>query len=193
MIIAFIRQLDYSILTSLQQWPHPSLFIFGLNILDFLTSTGLIFIILSTATILLEHPKHKKWGLSVLFAVIATVFINELILKQLINRPRPFTTFSDITVWAYYTPASTSFPSGHVSVTVAVMVALILTVRSKYVTIGGILFSLLMIFSRMYMGVHYFSDVLGGTFIGLIIGALSFYFADFVFYKVKFLHKSSKS
>jgi membrane-associated phospholipid phosphatase len=115
--------------------------------------------------------KYKKAALYILFTMFAGLV--STIFKSIINRPRP----SDTLVRIVSKTTQQSFPSGHVLFYVVFfgfMVILMLQLENIHKTIrifvGGI--SLLMIFlipiSRIYLGAHWLSDVLGGFLLGLL-------------------------
>ncbi len=103
-------------------------------------------------------------------AFAATAFIGSALLnmgsKQLFQRERP-------SLWESIAPESTfSFPSGHAmgSMTLAITVVL-LTWRTRWrwpVLAGAVLFVALVGLSRVYLGVHYPSDILGGWCAALV-------------------------
>jgi len=72
-----------------------------------------------------------------------------------------------------YVHTNYSFPSGHVSRTLFLAVVTVFIVRRRLVSLAAVLFSLVMIFSRIYLGEHWFSDVLGGFFLGSSMGFLA--------------------
>ena len=113
--------------------------------------------------------KKKKANFGILIFGYALSGLVTLISKNVIARPRPLNAFIDI-------PSSYSFPSGHTMTSFVFYITLcfLLTYNSKknikYVSfIFSILFVLLIGFSRIYLGVHFLSDVLCGLLFGIVI------------------------
>lgn len=125
----------------------------------------IIFVIL--LAIYLFYRKEFLYLFTLLSVTIGTEIV-VILLKFLVNRERPDSAI------AYYIETSKSFPSGHAAISVAFFGFLIyylvrhLTKRyqKNLVIILGVLLILLIGFSRLYLGVHYLSDVLGGFLIG---------------------------
>ena len=133
---------------------------------------GIIWIVLGL--VLLIPKKTRKCGIMVLAALLVMVVTNNLILKNLIARPRPCATYPEL-VELVKIPTSYSFPSGH---TVSAMaVAFTVYLQHKKLGIVTIICGLLMGLSRLYVGVHFPTDVYGGILVGLVI-ALAVYFAE---------------
>ena len=129
--------------------------------------------------IVYAHFKNKKVLKRVMIlALIAFLFSDIIVavLKHLINKPRPFVTL-DIVNLLITEKDPFSFPSGHASSTLSVVTFLVLNMkelaRKHYMIIDALLvaFAIVIMFSRIYVGVHYPVDVLGGALIG-IFGAL---------------------
>ncbi len=101
---------------------------------------------------------------------VATSAVAAVVIKTLVARARPPQEF-----WAY-TESGFSFPSAHAAMSLAFYGFLIwLLWRSNlsraWRTLGAVILSLLILaigFSRLYLGVHYFSDVLGGYVVGAL-------------------------
>ncbi len=101
-------------------------------------------------------------------------------LKYAVNRPRPYVTYPFID--NAHSEQDSSFPSGHTSESFATATSLSLAFPKWYVIVPSYLWACSAAYSRMYLGVHYPSDVLAGA----IIGAGSSYLC----YKAnKWLHK----
>ena len=111
--------------------------------------------------------KNKKIGLSIFLNLVIITVLNQL-LKRILQRPRP-TEFRIIEETGY------SFPSGHSMVSMAFYGYLIYLiyryVKNKYVKWIAIAFLSVLIcsigVSRIYLGVHYTSDVLGGFLVSI--------------------------
>jgi membrane-associated phospholipid phosphatase len=85
-------------------------------------------------------------------------------LKKAFHRPRPYSTFNDIT--AYGTETSLSFPSGHTSLAFTTATALSLKYPKWYIIAPSFLWAGSVGYSRMNLGMHYPTDVLAGAFLG---------------------------
>lgn len=85
-------------------------------------------------------------------------------MKYSIQRQRPFKVTPDLTSTS--TPNDPSFPSGHTSVAFATATSLYLAYPKWYVAVPAYTWAASVGFSRMYLGVHYPSDVLAGAVIG---------------------------
>ena len=140
---------------------------FATPIAKFVTNFGGAIFLIVLTVLLVTIIKNKKIGLSIFANLIIVTILNQL-LKRVLQRPRP-TEYRIIEETGY------SFPSGHSMVSMALYGYLIYLiykyVENKYVK--WILISLLSVLicligiSRIYLGVHYTSDVLGGLLISI--------------------------
>ena len=127
---------------------------------------GAIFLIVLTI-VLFTVIKNKKIGVSIFSNLVIVTILNQL-LKGILQRPRP-TEYRIIEETGY------SFPSGHSMISMAFYGYLIYLiykyVKNKYIKWTSIVVLSLLIctigISRIYLGVHYTSDVLGGFFISI--------------------------
>ena len=140
---------------------------FATPIVKFITNFGgAIFLVVLTVFLFLVI-KNKKIGLSIFFNLVIVTGLNQL-LKRILQRPRP-TEYRIIEETGY------SFPSGHSMISMAfygyIIYLIYKYVKNKYVKwISIVLLSILICsigISRIYLGVHYTSDVLGGFLISI--------------------------
>ena len=127
---------------------------------------GAIFLSIATIALLLLI-KNKKIGLSIFSNIVIITILNQL-LKRILRRPRP-TEFRIVEETGY------SFPSGHSMVSMAFYGYLIYLIyryiNNKYIKWSLIVLLSILIcligISRIYLGVHYTSDVLGGFLLSI--------------------------
>ena len=140
---------------------------FATPIAKFITNFGGAIFLSTICIILFIIIKNKKIGLSIIMNIAIIAILNQ-VLKRILQRPRP-TEFRIIEETGY------SFPSGHSMVSMAFYGYLIYLIykyiKNKYVKcISIVLLSILICsigISRIYLGVHYTSDVLGGFLISV--------------------------
>ena len=136
---------------------------FATPIAKFITNFGGAIFLITLTIVLLVLIKNKKIGISIFSNLVIVTILNQL-LKAILQRPRP-TEYRIVEETGY------SFPSGHSMVSMAFYGYLIYLiykyVKNKYIKwISIVLLSILVCsigISRIYLGVHYTSDVLGGT------------------------------
>lgn len=147
----------------------------------FIGEKGIVFFAL--ALLLVMFKKTRRTGVCLFGAVCCGALIGNIILKDLVARPRPLTTEAYSAWWSFVgSPAEDgfSFPSGHVTAAMAGVTALCLSCRRKTMLLGYI-YVLLMAFSRCYLMAHYPSDVMAAMIIGGISAVIAFFIAKWIF------------
>lgn len=134
-----------------------------------LGDAGLLWI--GIGLVLAVIPKTRRCGVLVLISMAVSFLFGNLILKNIIGRPRPFHVDDSVTL-LISEPSEYSFPSGHTlnGFTASVMIFL----HYKKPGIAAIVFAALIGFSRMYLFVHYPTDILGGICLGIFDAVLVF-------------------
>ena len=129
---------------------------------------GIVWIVIYV--LLLTKSDYRLLGKMILASLLITTIVGEGVMKHLIRRKRPFHE-DDEKELLITRPITYSFPSGHTASSFAVAAVFIKTNNSASLII--IILASLIAFSRVYLGVHYPSDVLGGGIIGFFCGLLT--------------------
>ena len=129
---------------------------------------GAVWIIL--AVVLLLLPKYRRVGALLACALLIDLVVCNVLLKPLVARPRPY-DLNQMMEYLIDRPRGWSFPSGHTAASFAAATALLLG-RSRLWIPCGIL-AVLIAFSRLYLYVHFPTDVLGGAAVGALCGVLA--------------------
>lgn len=122
---------------------------------------------LLAAIALLITKKYRKYGIFLLAGLAVGVLTGNIILKPLIARPRPCWIDQSVAL-LIATPTDFSFPSGHTLS--SVIGATVLTKANPKFGIAAIPLAALIAFSRLYLYVHYPTDIIAGAALGVVIG-----------------------
>ena len=164
---------EFSFLYALQELHNPVLD----AVMVFITTLGddgLFWI--AIGVLCLFFKKYRKMGLQVLLSMLVTYIIGNLILKNIFARPRPCDIDTAVTM-LISRPHGHSFPSGHSMNGMVAAVALFL--NNKKIGIPALVLAALIGFSRMYLFVHFPTDVLGGFAVAALVAVA----VDYVFQK----------
>lgn len=142
-----------------------------------LGDSGMIWILISLG--LLIPKKLRKIGIMLLFSLGITFLIDNILLKNLVGRLRPYDTVYGLEC-LIERQKDFSFPSGHTGSSFAAAIVLLLAVPKRY-GIPAMVLAFLIGFSRLYVGVHYLSDVLCGAAIGTVTAVIVYRTSRFLF------------
>jgi len=133
---------------------------------------------IALCAVLFAYPKTRKSSLAVGLALIFDAILCNVLLKPMFCRVRP----CDVNAVALLIPRPSdySFPSGHTAASFAVVAALFFFGEQK-LCLSSLVLACLIAFSRMYLYVHYPTDILGGILVGWLSGAVGSWMAKGIF------------
>lgn len=164
-----MEELELAILHGIQALHAPVLDA-AMSMLSLAGSYSLIWLVIAAA---LLARKTTRWAGA---AAVVSIVLAEIVvafLKPIFMRPRPFMVDPSVTP-IIDPPGDWSFPSGHTVVAFACAVAIAMSLGAKRWRIWPpvALLAALMAFSRLYLFVHWPTDVLAGAVLGAFIGAV---------------------
>ncbi|MEE8722929.1 MAG: phosphatase PAP2 family protein [Eggerthellaceae bacterium] len=124
------------------------------------------------AVVLVIRPATRREGLALLVALALVFVVCTLTLKPLVGRVRPCVVDTTVPLLVSV-PHGYSFPSGHTSAVFAAFGALFFANRNGRLVVPTLVFAIIVAFSRLYLYVHFPTDVLAGVCIGLALGWLA--------------------
>ncbi len=180
----YITNIDFEILNFIQNNLSCGFMDFISPKITFLGDKGLIWIII--ALFLISRKKYRKDGVLLLIALITGVIIGNLLIKNLVVRQRPCWINTDIYMLIPI-PNDYSFPSCH---TLSSFIAASILIKTdKRIGLPALITAVLISFSRLYLYVHFPSDVIGGAVLGTAIGITIKHFGE----KVNLPYKKDKA
>lgn len=130
---------------------------------------GICWIVLSI--VLAVIPRTRKCGFTIMGAMAMSFLFGNILLKNLIARPRPCAVDTSVTLLVPF-PSEYSFPSGHSASGFSAAVTIFAYYHKE--GIAALLVAGIIAFSRMYLFVHYPTDILGGILLGTLDACLAF-------------------
>ena len=143
------------------------------RVMQFIThlgDTGFIWIVL--ALVLLITPRTRRAGAVCAAALVLNLLLTNVALKNIIQRIRPYDVMDSLKILVE-AEHDFSFPSGHTACSFAGAWAMRRTLERKW-WIPAIVLAALIALSRLYVGVHYPTDVLGGLIVGTLAAEISY-------------------
>ncbi|QQG44158.1 MAG: phosphatase PAP2 family protein [Candidatus Roizmanbacteria bacterium] len=172
-MITLIANIDRGITAFLYNFfPHNQFFDYIFSFFSFYGSSIIIWFIAALLLVIFAEKKNKKFIIYLAVALLITLFLTNVVFKNVFHRVRPVQTPNT----SISCPKDFSFPSGHASAAFAGAVVLaVFDKKRKYFYYGT---AILIAYSRIYLGCHYFLDVLGGSIVGSIVAYLTLRFGQ---------------
>lgn len=161
---------EFEFLYLLQALHHPVLD----RMMLFLTTigeAGMVWIAISL--VLVCFPKTRRCGISMMISMVLTYVVGNLLLKNLVARPRPCEVDQSVKLLVKF-PWDYSFPSGHTMNGFTAATTIFLSYKKA--GLAAYVLAAAVAFSRMYLFVHFPTDVAGGILVGAA-AAVMVYFA----------------
>ena len=175
-LFATIETLDFQILDAIQATFRSEFLDRVMSVLTHLGDHGILWLIIGI--LFLFWKEKRKCGAAILVGLLSHLLVINLFLKNVVARPRPFEIQTAVSL-LIQAPTDHSFPSGHTGG--AFLTAVILLHYDKRIGIPALILAILIAFSRLYLYVHFPSDVLAGAVIGILLGLVAIVIAEKVF------------
>ena len=159
-----IQNFDFSVLNGIQDLLQCSFLDAVVPILTHL-GHGVVWAVFGLIFIFIK--KYRFNGICIVSALVATVIISEFIIKPLFLRERPYMLNPEF-ILLIPEPSGTSFPSSHTSTSFAS--ALQFFGINRRAGIAALIFAAVVAFTRLYLYVHFPTDILGGIILGVSMG-----------------------
>lgn len=152
---------------SILLWIQDSIRVAALNpVVSFIThlgNAGILWIALTLLMLCLQ--KTRRTGVTCAISMIIGLIVANLILKNWIARIRPYVTIEELELLIEQ-QKDWSFPSGHATNSFACGWVMFRTMKKRY-GVPALIMAILITLSRIYVGVHYPTDIMAGTVIGI--------------------------
>lgn len=157
-----IQTIDVKLLRGIQRNLRCSLFDAAMPYISLVGNVGAVWA--TVMVVFMMMPRYREAGVVMFFVLAACGVLTNFVLKPLVARPRPCHRYPEQKLLVTR-PLDYSFPSGHTMSSFGA--ALIIFHANQAMGIVAFVFAFLMAFSRLYLFVHYPSDVLTGAVLGL--------------------------
>lgn len=169
--MSWLLQLDGSILLWIQEYLRNDFFNVFWKGITLFGDGGYFWLTLTV--VLLCFKKTRKTAIVAFCSIALCFLVTNLCLKNVIARPRPYTQIENLSILIKPLKGY-SFPSGHTANSFAIALIYYRMLPKKW-GIASVILAALIAFSRLYLGVHYPTDVLGGFVIALCCSTIVYY------------------
>lgn len=167
-MIELIHKFDFAILDFIHNYLSSPILDKLMVFITTLGNAGMIWII--TGLVMLCTKKYRKTGIMLVVGLTIGLILGNFILKPGIARIRPFGIKEGIEL-LIKAPTDYSFPSGHTLA--SIISAVIILLHHKKIGYCAMALAVLIAFSRLYLYVHFPTDIIGGALLGTIIAIIS--------------------
>ena len=164
-MLELIQNTDWAVLHWIRDTLRCGALDFLMPRITALGNAGAVWIIAAIA--MLVSKKYRKYGITMLAALTAGLLVGNVCLKNMVARSRP--CWLESVALLIKNPTDYSFPSGHTLS--SVIGAFTLTAANRKFAFAAIPLAVLIAFSRLYLYVHFPSDVLSAAVLGCVIGS----------------------
>ncbi len=175
------RTVDYAVFTAVTKL-HSEVMNVIVSTLTHLGDSEVAIPLLVACVFMCFFKKTRKVGITVAFAIVLGTLFTNVILKNVCGRVRPYVSLSEDPVFmAWYNFAGAhvesdnSFPSGHTTCAFEMGMALFLSMRKKKIAWIFPTLAAIVGFTRLYLCVHYFTDVVAGVIVGTFAAFLAYF------------------
>ena len=158
-----INQFDKSILLWVQDGVRSDALTPVMKVITYMGDKGILWIVLTL--VLIAIKRTRRVGLTCALAMIFGLLFTNLVIKNWVARTRPYEVFDELTL-IINKQHDFSFPSGHATNSLATATVMFCMLPRKW-GVPALIMAILISLSRIYVGVHYPTDILGGAIIGV--------------------------
>ncbi len=167
-----LLELDSNILLWIQEYVRHDFMDWFWTAITKLGDGGIFWIAVSIFLIFFKETRPA--GIAALCSIVLCFCITNLTLKPLVDRPRPYTMIPELEL-IIPRESDRSFPSGHTTASFAAALIFVRMIPKKY-GVPAVILATLVALSRLYVGVHYPTDVLGGFLVAMIGSMVVYHF-----------------
>lgn len=177
MLSDWITKMDLHLLNWIQENIKCDVLDTILPVITFLGDKGWIFIV--GAVLLFAVPKTRMWGAKLGTSLSLGLVFGNMLIKNVVGRVRPYDVMENMTLLVDKL-SDYSFPSGHTMAAFEFFTVMcFMPIKKKYKVLAGCL-AFAIAFSRLYLYVHYPSDVIGGILFGTLFGIMGVRIVDMI-------------
>ena len=177
-----LLQIDFRVSQSLfNLLPHNQLFFNFFSFMSLVGSYAIIWLVILAILVYFEAIEHKDFIVIFFASLLLTFLLVEYPMKNYFKRERPINYYLNnnpklLLLWTNSEveapPQDYSFPSGHTAIAFCAATVLSYYLSKKSLKISIFFLAALIAYSRIYLGVHFLGDILGGVFVGCGIAGL---------------------